>query len=94
MCEYCGCQALAPIGELTREHDLVLSLVRDIRIAREKGDGPRTAELARRIAAVLGPHNQVEEGGLFPAFAADFPDQITILEAEHQQIAAVLGEAS
>jgi hypothetical protein len=54
VCEYCGCQALAPIGELTREHDLVLSLVRDIRIAREKGDGPRAAELACRIAAVLG----------------------------------------
>jgi len=50
--------------------------------------------LASRIAAVLDPHTEVEEGGLFPALAADFPDQISILEAEHQQIAEVLGEAS
>jgi len=84
VCEYCGCQALAPISELTREHDVVLSLVREVRVARDKGDGPRMAELASRIAAVLGPHTEVEERGLFPALAADFPDQI----------AAVLGEAS
>jgi len=51
------------------------------------------AKLASQIAAVLGPHTQVEEGGLFPALSADFPDQMAILEAEHQQIAAVLGEA-
>ena len=94
MCEYCGCQALAPIGELTREHDLVLSLICEVRVARAKGDGPRMADLAARIAAILGPHTEVEERGLFPALAADFPDQIAILEAEHQQIAAVLAEAS
>ena len=94
VCEYCGCQALAPIAELTREHDLVLSLICEVRVARNEGDGPRMAELASRIAAVLGPHTEVEERGLFPALAADFPDQIAILEAEHQQIAEVLGEAS
>ena len=94
MCEHCGCQALAPISELTREHDLVLSLDYEIRMARHEGDGPRMVELASRIAAVLGPHTEVEEHGLFPVLAADFPDQIAILEAEHQQIAAVLGEAS
>jgi len=94
VCEYCGCQALVPIGELTREHDLVLSLVCEVRTARDEGDRPRMAELASRIATILGPHTEVEEGGLFPPLADDFPDQIAILEAEHQQIAAVLGEAS
>jgi hemerythrin-like domain-containing protein len=94
VCEYCDCRALTPIRELSQEHDLALSLVRDIRIARDKGDVPRMAELASRIAAVLGPHAQVEERGLFPALAADFPDQMAALEAEHRQIAAVLGEAS
>ena len=94
MCEHCGCQDLAPISELTREHDLVLTLDYEIRMARQEGDGPRMAELASRIVAVLAPHTEVEERGLFPALAADFPDQIAILEAEHQQIAGVLGEAS
>ncbi len=94
MCEYCGCQDVATIGELTREHDLVVSLISDVREAREGGDTPRMAELARQIASVLGPHTEVEEQGLFPALAADFPDQIAALEAEHRSVEAVLGEAS
>ncbi|MGH3155609.1 MAG: hemerythrin domain-containing protein, partial [Streptosporangiaceae bacterium] len=65
MCEYCGCQALTSIDELTREHELVLSLISDIRSA--ASDVPRKARLARNIAAVLGPHTKVEEEGLFPA---------------------------
>jgi hemerythrin-like domain-containing protein len=94
MCEYCGCQALSPIDELTREHDLVLSLIGDVREARRGADVPRMAHLARRIATVLGPHTQVEEQALFPALASDFPDQIAVLEAEHRRVEAVLAEAS
>ena len=94
MCEYCGCQALAPIDELTREHDVVVGLISDVRAAGASADLPRMAELARRIAAVLGPHTEVEEQGLFPALAAEFPDHIAALEAEHRRIEAVLGEAS
>ncbi len=94
MCEYCGCQALTSIEELTREHELVLNLIIDIRAARAGQDVPRMADLARRIAGVLGPHTQVEEGGLFPALAPEFPDQIAALQAEHERIDAVLGEAS
>lgn len=94
MCEYCGCQALATIDELTREHDLILGLMAQVRSARAVAETARLAELARQIAAVLGPHAQVEEHGLFPALAADFPDHIAALRAEHRQVEAVLGEAS
>jgi len=94
MCEYCGCQALATIDELTREHDFVVGLISDVRGARADADIPRMAELARQIAAVLGPHTEVEEHGLFPALADDFPDHIAVLEAEHRRVEAVLGEAS
>ncbi len=94
MCEYCGCQALAAISELTREHELVGGLMSEVRSARAGADTARMAELARRIAAVLGPHTEVEEHGLFPALAADFPDQVAALEAEHRHLEAVLGEAS
>ena len=94
MCEYCGCQALAPIDELTREHDAVLGLISHVRAARADGDTGQMAELAQQIAAVLGPHTEVEEQGLFPALEADFPDHIATLKAEHQRIEAVLGEAS
>ncbi|HEX9032155.1 MAG TPA: hemerythrin domain-containing protein [Streptosporangiaceae bacterium] len=94
MCEYCGCQALATIEELTREHDLVLSLMGEVRAAHAHADPARMAELARQIAAVLAPHTEVEENGLFPALAADFPDHVATLRAEHRQVEAVLSEAS
>lgn len=92
MCEYCGCQALATISELTREHDLVVDLIGHVRGA-GAADVQRLADLARQIAAVLGPHTAVEEDGLFPALAAEFPDHIAALQAEHRRIEAVLGEA-
>lgn len=94
MCEYCGCQALGTIGELTQEHDEVVRLISHLRPAHQDGGVVRMAEVAREIAKVLGPHTEVEEHGLFPALAGDFPEQIAALEAEHRRIEAVLAEAS
>lgn len=94
MCEYCGCQVLATIDELTREHDLVVNLMGEVRAAHAGADLVRMAELARAIALVLGPHTEVEEHGLFPALTADFPDHIADLTAEHRRVEEVLGEAS
>jgi hemerythrin-like domain-containing protein len=94
MCEYCGCQAVTAIDELTREHDQVVNLIGYVRSAHAVGDVARMAELARRIAALLGPHTEVEEHGLFPALAGEFPDQIADLEAEHRHVEAVLGDAA
>jgi hemerythrin-like domain-containing protein len=94
MCEYCGCQSLTAIDELTREHDEVVRLISHLRTAHEQGDVARMAEVTREIASVLGPHTEVEEHGLFPALAGDFPDQIAALEAEHRRIEAVLAEAA
>lgn len=94
MCEYCGCQAVTAIDDLTREHDLVVSLISEVRTAHAATDTARLAELARQITSVLEPHTYVEEHGLFPALAADFPDQVTALQADHRHIEAVLGEAA
>ncbi|MBC2906929.1 hemerythrin domain-containing protein [Streptomyces cupreus] len=93
MCEYCGCQALETIDELTMEHERVVRLISFVRDARRDGEVTRMAQLAREISAVLGPHTEVEEHGLFPALAAEFPEQIGALEAEHRHIEAVLAEA-
>jgi hypothetical protein len=94
VCEYCGCQAITAIRELTREHDLVVTLIGEVRAAHRGGGSARMAGLARQIAAVLGPHTRVEEEGLFPPLAADFPDHVAALRADHRHIEAVLGEAA
>ena len=94
MCEYCGCQAVTVIDELTREHELVVNMIGDVRAAHGNGDIDRMAEAARRMAAVLEPHTAVEEEGLFPVMAQEFPDQIAALESEHRGMEAVLAEAA
>lgn len=94
MCEYCGCQAIPAISLLTQEHDHVASLISQVRAAHEQGDVAEMAALATRIAAVLGPHTAVEEEGLFPALAGEFPDQVDRLVGEHRQIERVLGDAA
>ncbi|GAA0933047.1 hemerythrin domain-containing protein [Streptomyces thermoalcalitolerans] len=93
MCEYCGCQSLASIDELTREHETLVNLVGRVRQAHQDGDITRMADLARQISAVLGPHTEVEEHGLFPALAPEFPEKIAALEAEHRRVDRVLAEA-
>ncbi|AVH54730.1 MULTISPECIES: hemerythrin domain-containing protein [Streptomyces] len=94
MCEYCGCQALETIDELTQEHEKAVTLISRVRDARQDGEIALMAELAREIASVLGPHTQVEEHGLFPAPAGEFPEKIAALRDEHRRIDAVLAEAS
>lgn len=93
MCEYCGCQSVPVIAELTTEHDQIVELVGETRAAYQRADIEAMVELCQRISAVLAPHTVVEEQGLFPAMTADFPEQIAALQAEHRRIEAVLGAA-
>jgi hemerythrin-like domain-containing protein len=85
---------VAAIGELTREHDVVVGLISEVRAAYRHRNAPVLAALARSITAVLEPHTAVEERGLFPAMAVDFPDEVAALHAEHRRVEAVLGEAA
>jgi hemerythrin-like domain-containing protein len=94
MCEYCGCQSIAAIGELTREHDEAVALIGAVRAAKAAGDADRMAALARRITAVLTPHTVVEEEGLFPFLTDEFAEHVAVLRAEHRRVEEVLGAAA
>ena len=94
MCEYCGCQDIAAIGELTREHDAVVAHIAEVRSFLRDNSIEGAATTSRRIAELLGPHTVVEEEGLFPLMAEEFPDHIEALEREHRQIESVLAEAT
>jgi len=94
VCEYCGCQQIATIAELTREHVAVVTLSGQVRIAtagQRRGD---VVTSCRQILAILGPHTVVEEEGLFPEMADEFPDHIEVLGSDHREIEKVLGEAA
>lgn len=93
MCEYCGCQQITAIGELTREHD---DLVAEMSIARAHLTADRkdaAAESCRRMLDILGPHTLVEEEGLFPQLADEFPSHVQALRSEHTWIERVLSES-
>lgn len=93
MCEYCGCQQIAVLGELTREHDAAVGVLSTIRGLLADGDLAGAAASCRALRAILGPHTEVEEQGLFPELTAEYPDHVDVLRREHQRIDAVLGEA-
>jgi hemerythrin-like domain-containing protein len=93
VCEYCGCQAIASIAALTAEHDVVVNLIGTANAAVRAGDLSVAARQVGRILEVLEPHTAVEEQGLFPALAGDFPDHVGQLTGQHRTIESALVEA-
>jgi hemerythrin-like domain-containing protein len=93
MCEYCGCQQIAVIGDLTREHDAVVALISQIRSSLADQHLEDVAHTCRKISSLLAPHTLVEEQGLFPEMTEDFPHHIEVLRSEHREIEKTLDEA-
>jgi hypothetical protein len=75
MCEYCGCQQIAAIAELTREHDGVVAIIGQVQRALA-GPPEDVAKGCQQILAILAAHTVVEEEGLFPEMTDEFPDHI------------------
>lgn len=86
MCEYCGCQQIPAIAELTDEHERLRDLGSDLAAAARDGDLDTARTLAQRMHGVLGPHTAVEEHALFPALSAEFGEGMDVLVAEHRTI--------
>ena len=94
MCEYCGCQQIAVLDELTREHDAVVAIIGQVRLHLADGRLDEVARCCRAMTAILDPHTIVEEDGLFPELSVDYPDHVAALRREHREIAGVLAEAA
>jgi hemerythrin-like domain-containing protein len=84
MCEYCGCQDIEQIADLTAEHDRLRELGRGLAGAARADDIDTARGFAREMRDVFAPHVAVEEQGLFPVMAAEFPEQIEALGIEHK----------
>ena len=94
MCEYCGCQQIAVIGDLTREHDAVVAIISQVQKSLAGQHHQDVVTSCRQISAILAPHTVVEEQGLFPEMAGEFPDHIEALRSEHRAIENALDEAA
>jgi hemerythrin-like domain-containing protein len=94
VCEYCGCQQISAIADLTREHDALVAQMSMVRAHLNADRNDAAAAGCRSMMSILGPHTQVEEHGLFPQLADEFPDHVQALRAEHTQIEGVLLESA
>jgi hemerythrin-like domain-containing protein len=94
MCEYCGCQQIAVIAELTREHDAVVALISHVQSSLSSQRVEDVVKSCQQISSILAQHTVVEEHGLFPEMADEFPDQVEVLRSEHREIERVLGQAA
>lgn len=92
MCEYCGCQSLRTIDELTREHDAALEHVRNAERAAAAGDLPAALADAAALQLLLAPHTAVEEEAVFPALAREHPEHVAVLVDEHRIVHAALAD--
>ena len=89
MCEYCGCQQIATIAQLCREHDAVVTQVGRIQSGRA---GHRREDIATGSGRpwISSLHAVVEQEGLFPEMSDEFPDHIKVLRFERREIEKVL----
>jgi hypothetical protein len=90
MCEYCGCQNVPAIAELTAEHDQIREVARELYDAAHRQDLPVARSVAQRLLRLLRPHTAIEERGLFPAMAQEFGDHVASLQGDHRRIEQAL----
>jgi hemerythrin-like domain-containing protein len=63
MCDYCDCRSIAPISQLSVEHEEALTLIAGVRSTVAAAQPP-DAQLTR-LAELLARHTEREERGLF-----------------------------
>lgn len=86
MCEYCGCRSIPLIDRFSDEHYQIVNLSGDLKRAVAAGGDVMSA--ARALDAVLFPHTEAEEVGLFAELRSDEAYQAVVdsLCAEHAQL--------
>jgi hemerythrin-like domain-containing protein len=92
MCNYCGCREIEPIGRLTAEHEQILALSHQIRLALGRDEPEAAARVLRALHGVLDVHDAVEELALYPAMARqpEFADKMGELFDEHDELDQVI----
>ncbi|MBD3784972.1 MAG: hemerythrin domain-containing protein [Micrococcales bacterium] len=91
MCSYCGCESVTVIGRFMAEHEEVVNACGELRrsCGRRPTDVTRAAD---HLRALLRPHTDAEEMGLFAVLGQDpeFTEHVRTLCAEHAALDAAL----
>lgn len=92
MCSYCGCDSIEVIGRFMAEHVEIINATGDLRAGVHSGDSAAFGVARARVAALLWPHTEAEEAGLFRIMAQDevYASHIETLCGEHQALADLL----
>ncbi|WP_025618436.1 hemerythrin domain-containing protein [Salinispora cortesiana] len=91
MCNYCGCREFPLIGQLTAEHEAIANAAGRLRTAINSGADNRI-DLLDDLLALLMPHTETEERGLFLELRAEgsLTEAVEQLCDEHDDIHGVL----
>ena len=95
MCSYCGCRAIGPIADLTREHEVITNEMGEVRRAFDRGDLDAAADHLTTLLPVLALHDTVEELAIYPSMET-VPmqaDKVGVLFDEHDEVDRVLDTA-
>lgn len=92
MCNYCGCREFPLIGRLTAEHEAIANAAGRLRTA-ITSDADDCLDLLDDLLALLMPHTETEEDGLFLELRAEgsLAEAVQKLCEEHDAIHGVLG---
>lgn len=92
MCDYCDCRALAPIRELSDEHDRISALMGQVRKCLAAGTDADGAAPLVALQDALGRHLAKEEAGLFAQLSvtAESASYLEGLAADHARARAGL----
>ncbi|GIJ31580.1 MULTISPECIES: hemerythrin domain-containing protein [Micromonospora] len=92
MCNYCGCREFPLIGQLSAEHEAIANAAGRLRTAITSG-GTDAVALLDELLALLMPHTDIEERGLFVELRAEgsLTEAVDRLCDEHDDIHGVLG---
>lgn len=93
MCDYCGCRFIAPIADLSAEHDRLLDLAYGLRQLADDGAHDQVLDLLDGgFASLLRDHTDKEERGIFAQLRAtgEADERLDQLIGEHRDIESQL----
>jgi hypothetical protein len=95
MCDYCDCRSHPEIAALAEDHERALAVTAAARRALSVGDQAAADGLLSRLPAMLAPHFDREQRGVFDRLRRTGigDDYVARFDADHVELTALLGQS-